>query len=103
MQQRIYNFQQFYGHLTFDEVWRTRQNCLKGLASYNVRVSILLRRGLQKEDASFNIMPRKYNERYEEQKSTLAVLKIKDMIPETCCGESFETFGDRKTLLGKNM
>jgi hypothetical protein len=48
-------------------------------------------------------MPRKYNERYEEQKSTLAVLKIKDMIPETCCGESFETFGDRKTLLGKNM
>jgi len=58
---------------------------------------------LQNEDASFNVMPRKYNERYEEQKSTLAILKIKDMIPETCCGESFETFGDRKTLLGKNM
>ncbi|RLU23577.1 hypothetical protein DMN91_003782 [Ooceraea biroi] len=93
----------FYSCLTFDEIWRARQSCLRGLESYNVRVSILLRRGLQNEDASFNITPQRYDERYMEHKGTLATLKIKDVSPETCCGGSFDTFGDRKTLLGKNI
>lgn len=94
---------QFYGCLTFDEVWNARQSCLKELEPYNVRVSILLRRGLQNDDASFNIIPQKYDEKYAELRNTLVTMKIKDMSSETCCGGSFNTFGDRKTLLGKNM
>lgn len=93
----------FYGCLTFDEVWNVRQCCLKELEPYNVRVSILLRRGLQNDDASFNIIPQKYDEKYSEHKNTLATMRIKDVSPETCCGGSFDTFGDRKTLLGKNI
>lgn len=94
---------QFYGCLTFDEVWNVRQNCLKELEPYNVRVSILLRRGLQNDDASFNVTPQKYDEKYTEQRNTLATMRIKDVSSETYCGGSFDTIGDRKTLLGKNM
>lgn len=68
-----------------------------------MRVSILLRRGLQNENASFNITPLNYDERYEEHRDTLATMRLKDVSPETCCGGSFGTFGDRKTVLGKNM
>ncbi|KMQ95383.1 protein oscp1-like protein [Lasius niger] len=93
----------FYGCLTFEEVWSARESCLKELESYHVRVSILLRRGLQNEDASFNLIPHGYNERYVEHRNTLGVMKMKDVSPETCCGGSFDTFGDRKTLLGKNI
>ncbi|TGZ48689.1 Protein OSCP1 [Temnothorax longispinosus] len=94
---------QFYGCLTFDEVWNARQSCLKELEPYNVRVSILLRRGLQNDDASFNVTPQKYDEKYGEHRNTLATMRIKDVSPETCCGGSLDTFGDRKTLLGKNI
>ncbi|XP_024877547.1 protein OSCP1 [Temnothorax curvispinosus] len=93
----------FYGCLTFDEVWNARQSCLKELEPYNVRVSILLRRGLQNDDASFNVTPQKYDEKYGEHRNTLATMRIKDVSPETCCGGSLDTFGDRKTLLGKNI
>ncbi|XP_072760657.1 protein OSCP1 isoform X1 [Anoplolepis gracilipes] len=93
----------FYGCLTFEEIWKARECCLKELESYHVRVSILLRRGLQNENASFNLTPHGYNERYIEHRSTLAAMKMKDVSPETCCGGSFDTFGDRKTLLGKNI
>ncbi|XP_011876684.1 PREDICTED: LOW QUALITY PROTEIN: protein OSCP1 [Vollenhovia emeryi] len=93
----------FYGCLTFDEVWKVRQSCLKELEPYNVRVSILLRRGLQNDDASFNVVPQKYDEKYAEQRNTLATMRIKDVSPETCYGGSFDSFGDRKTLLGKNI
>ncbi|XP_012218508.1 protein OSCP1 [Linepithema humile] len=93
----------FYGCLTFEEVWSARQCCLKELESYSVRVSILLRRGLQNEDASFNIIPQRYDERYTEHRNTLATMKMKDVSPETCCGGSFDMYGDRKTLLGKNI
>jgi len=94
---------QFYGCLTFEEVWNVRECCLKELEPYNVRVSILLRRGLQNDDASFNVIPQKYDEKYAEHRNSLAVMRIKDVSPETCCGGSFDSFGDRKTLLGKNM
>ncbi|KAL0129718.1 hypothetical protein PUN28_001762 [Cardiocondyla obscurior] len=93
----------FYGCLTFDEIWNARQSCLNELESYNVRVSILLRRSLQNDDASFNITPQKYNEKYTEHRNILASMRIKDVSPETCCGGSFDAFGDRKTLLGKNI
>ncbi|KYM99518.1 Protein OSCP1 [Cyphomyrmex costatus] len=94
---------QFYGCLTFEEVWNARESCLKELEPYHVRVSILLRRGLQNDDASFNVVPQKYDEKYAEHGNTLATMRIKDVSPETCCGGSFDTFGDRKTLLGKNI
>lgn len=68
-----------------------------------MRVSILLRRGLQNDDASFNVAPQKYDEKYAEHGSILAAMRIKDVSPETCCGGSFEPFSDRKTILGKNM
>ncbi|XP_014472177.1 PREDICTED: protein OSCP1-like [Dinoponera quadriceps] len=93
----------FYGCVTFDEVWSARQSCLKELELYSVRVSILLRRGLQNEDASFNVIPHKYDEKYAERRNGLATMRLKDVSPETCCGGSFGTFGDRKTLLGKNI
>ncbi|XP_018303078.1 protein OSCP1 isoform X2 [Mycetomoellerius zeteki] len=93
----------FYGCLTFEEVWNARESCLKELEPYHVRVSILLRRGLQNDDASFNVVPQKYDEKYTEHGNTLATMRIKDVSPETCCGGSFDTFGDRKTLLGKNI
>ncbi|XP_011631586.2 protein OSCP1 isoform X2 [Pogonomyrmex barbatus] len=93
----------FYGCLTFDEVWNARQSCLKELEPCNVRVSILLRRGLQNDDATFNVIPQKYDEKYTEHRNTMATMKIKDVSPETCCGGSFDSFGDRKTLLGKNI
>ncbi|XP_029156161.1 protein OSCP1 isoform X2 [Nylanderia fulva] len=93
----------FYSCLTFEQIWSARECCLKELESYHVRVSILLRRGLQNEDASFNISPQGYNEKYTEHRNTLRMMKIKDVSPETCCGGSFDTFGDRKTLLGKNI
>lgn len=76
---------------------------MKELESYNVRVSILLRRGLQNEDASFNLIPHKYDEKYTEHRNGLSTMRLKDVSPDTCCGGSFGTFGDRKTLLGKNM
>lgn len=94
---------QFYSCLTFDDVWNARQSCLKELEPYNVRVSILLRRGLQNDDASFNVTPQKYDEKYTEHRNILATMRIKDVSPETYCGGSFDTIGDRKTLLGKNM
>lgn len=62
-----------------------------------------MRRGLQNEDASFNITSQNYDEKYAEHKSTLAILKMKDVNPEMYRGGSFDAFGDRKTLLGKNM
>ncbi|KYN14830.1 Protein OSCP1 [Trachymyrmex cornetzi] len=93
----------FYGCLTFEEVWNARESCLKELEPYHVRVSILLRRGLQNDDASFNVVPQKYDEKYVEHGNTLAIMRIKDVSPETCCGGSFDIFGDRKTLLGKNI
>lgn len=93
----------FYGCLTFEEVWNARQSCLKELEPYCVRVSILLRRGLQNDDASFNVAPQKYDEKYAEHGSILAAMRIKDVSPETCCGGSFEPFSDRKTILGKNI
>ncbi|KYM79123.1 Protein OSCP1 [Atta colombica] len=93
----------FYGCLTFEEVWNVRENCLKELEPYHVRVSILLRRGLQNDDASFNVVPQKYDEKYVKHGNILATMRIKDVSPETCCGGSFDTFGDRKTLLGKNI
>lgn len=38
-----------------------------------------------------------------EHRDTLRAMKMKDVSPETYGGGSFDTYGDRKTLLGKNI
>ncbi|KAG7209789.1 hypothetical protein KM043_011407 [Ampulex compressa] len=93
----------FYGCLTFDEVWKAKSDCLKKLEPYCVRVSILLRLGLQNEDTTFNLVPQKYNEKYEENRSKLCDFKIADPNSKTLGSGSFNLFGDRETLLGKNI
>ncbi|XP_043491063.1 protein OSCP1 [Polistes fuscatus] len=93
----------FYSDLTFDEVWRMRYDCLQELEPYRVRVSILLRLGLQNEDTSFNLTSQKYDEKYEENRHILGNQKIKDVDPNKNCGGSFQLFGERETLLGRNI
>ncbi|CAL7948642.1 unnamed protein product [Xylocopa violacea] len=93
----------FYGTLTFEEVWNARNDCLKELGSYCVRVSILLRLGLQNDDGNFNSTYRKYNEKYEENKARLSGTKLCDVDLKTYCDGSFNPFKERGTILGKNM
>ncbi|XP_043512750.1 protein OSCP1 [Frieseomelitta varia] len=93
----------FYGTLTFEEVWNARNDCLKELEYYCVKVSILLRLGLQNDDGSFNLTYYKYNEKYEENKTRLSDTKLCDIDVKTYCGGSFNLFGERETILGKNM
>lgn len=94
---------QFYGTLTFEEVWIARNDCLKELEYYCVKVSILLRLGLQNDDGSFNLTYHKYNEKYEENKIRPSDTKLCDIDLKTYCGGSFNLFGERETILGKNM
>ncbi|KAK2577488.1 hypothetical protein KPH14_003585 [Odynerus spinipes] len=93
----------FYSNLTYNEIWRARNDCLKELEPYSVRISILLRLGLQNEDTSFNLTTQKYNEKYEEHKHMLDNKKMKDIDPNENCSGSFQLYGDRGTLLGKNI
>ncbi|XP_033330835.1 organic solute carrier partner 1 [Megalopta genalis] len=92
-----------YEDLTCDEVWNIRHNCLKELETYCVRVSLLLRFGLQNDDGSFNITSRKYDEKYEENRSTFFDMKLRDMHRKSSCDGSFNLYGERGTILGKNM
>ncbi|XP_017794713.1 PREDICTED: protein OSCP1 [Habropoda laboriosa] len=85
----------FYGSLTFEEVWNARNDCLNELETYCVRVSILLRLGLQNDDGSFNLTHHKYDEKYEENKVRLSGTKL--------CDGPVKHFGERETILGKNM
>lgn len=97
----LFVIEQHYGSLTCDEVWKARNDCLRVLAPYCVRVSILLRLGLQNEDGSFNLTSQKYDEKYEES-DNLSGTKLKD-VNSGHHGGSFNLFGDRGTILGKNM
>ncbi|CAK9813705.1 Protein OSCP1 [Anthophora plagiata] len=85
----------FYGSLTFNEVWNARNDCLNELETYCVRVSILLRFGLQNDDGSFNLTCHKYDEKYEENKARLSDTKL--------CDGPVKLSGKRETILGKNM
>lgn len=86
---------QFYGNSTHNELWELRNDSLKELQSYNVRISILLKLGLQNENGTFNLIPQNYDEKYEENKDVLGDFKLKDV---TCTSRV-----DRATILGKNM
>ncbi|XP_053997054.1 protein OSCP1 [Hylaeus anthracinus] len=93
----------FYDHLTCEDVWNARNDCLKLLKPYCVKVSILLSLGLQNDDGNFNLVHHKYNEKYEENRSCYSGMKLHDMDSKHCCGGSFNLCDDRGTLLGKNM
>lgn len=92
-----------YGNLTCEEVWNARNDCLKELEPYRVRVSILLRLGLQNDNGSFNLTSQSSDKVYEENKSRLSGMKIRATEPKSSCDDSFDIFGERGTLLGKNM
>lgn len=94
---------QFYGALTFKEIWNARNDCLKELEYYSVKVSILLKLGLQNDDGSFNSTYHKYDEKYEENKIRLSDMKLRDINFKTYCDGAFNIYGERGTILGKNM
>ena len=73
------------------------------LEPHCVRVSILLRLGLQNDDGSFNLKPRDYDEKYEEKKSRLHGMKLCAVETKCYSNGSFNLFGERGTLLGRNM
>ncbi|XP_008560130.1 protein OSCP1 [Microplitis demolitor] len=91
-----------YGPLTYDEVWQARNECLDLLCGINVRVSILLKLGLQNEDTTFNNHPRNYNEKFESKRDELGAIKLMDT-PQAHRVGSFQLLGDRVTFLGKNI
>uniref|UniRef100_A0A0C9QEJ6 OSCP1 protein n=1 Tax=Fopius arisanus TaxID=64838 RepID=A0A0C9QEJ6_9HYME len=92
-----------YGELSHDEIWQARNECLIALASINVRVSILLRLGLQNEDTTFNILPQNYDEKFEERRCEVGSNKLLESNQKGYNLGSFKLFGDRVTLLGKNI
>ncbi|XP_043251307.1 LOW QUALITY PROTEIN: protein OSCP1 [Colletes gigas] len=93
----------FYNHLTCEEVWNARNDCLKVLEPYCVKVSLLLSLGLQNDNGSFNLMHHKYDEKYEENKSCFSDIKLCDLDSKNYCDGTFNLFDERGTLLGKNM
>lgn len=84
---------QLYSNLTYEEIWKVRNECLDVLKSINVRMTILLRLGLQNENATFNIGKQTYNERYDQQKAKVAHLKLTDVN----CDKS--TYGSIHTVI----
>lgn len=48
-------------------------------------------------------MQHKYDEKYEENKTNFYNIKLCDINLETYCNGSFNLFGERGTILGKNM
>lgn len=85
-------------------MWQARKACADSLRNYNVRVSILLRLGLQREDGTFSLPEsRRYNERYEERREDLWNVKISENSCQECNVGSLELIGDRITILGGNM
>ncbi|XP_012289219.1 protein OSCP1 [Orussus abietinus] len=91
-----------YGNMTHEKIWQIRNECLRVLEPHKIRVSVLLRLGLQNNDTTFNVTPQRYNEKYLEQREKIKDLKIKD-VPKKLCVGSLDPFGDRVTVLGRNI
>ncbi|XP_048510177.1 protein OSCP1-like isoform X2 [Athalia rosae] len=92
-----------YGNMTMGQVWHMRNECLKVLGDYCIRVSVLLRLGLQNGDGSFNIRSSEYDEKYTKYQDMLNGIKLNDTDCENCTIGSFALFGNRGTLLGRNV
>ncbi|OXU28763.1 hypothetical protein TSAR_003282 [Trichomalopsis sarcophagae] len=92
-----------YGHMNHKEIWQIRTECLREIRNHNVRVSILLRLGMQNQDASFNRLVQRYDEQYEERREVLENIKLVDYSDDEGSAGSLALCGDRVTLLGKNV
>lgn len=68
-----------------------------------MRITVLLRNGYQNEDASFNLTPHNYDEKYETHREDLCNVKISEAQSGRCEIGSLEPNGDRVTVLGTNM
>nr|ABK56989.1 oxidored-nitro domain-like protein [Glyptapanteles indiensis] len=91
-----------YGKLTCNGIWGARNECLDLLGDINVRVSILLKLGLQNEDTSFNLNPRNYNEKFDLMSGELGAIELLE-IPQNLRVGSLQLIGERVTFLGRNM
>ncbi|XP_044589413.1 protein OSCP1 [Cotesia glomerata] len=91
-----------YGKLTCNEIWETRNECLDLLEDINVRVSILLKLGLQNEDTSFNINARNYNEKFDLMSKELGSIELLQ-VPQNLRVGSLQLMGERVTFLGRNI
>ena len=95
---------QTFGVMSHKEVWQIRNECLIQLQSHrNVRVSVLLRLGMQNEDTSFNQLIQRYDEKYLERREVLDNIKILDYLDEEDVMGSLSLYGRRETLLGTNV
>ncbi|XP_014236619.1 protein OSCP1-like [Trichogramma pretiosum] len=92
-----------YGNMTHRDVWQIRTECLTELKPHNVRVSALLRLGMQNQDASFNRICQRYDEKYRDRKQLLDNLKLNDYVDEDGQLGSFAINAGRSTLIGKNI
>lgn len=88
--------------MTHKELWQIRDECLKEIQHHNVRVSILIRLGMQNQDASFNRLVQRYDEKYQERKDVLENFKLLEYQDDAVAG-SLDFYGNRVTLLGKNV
>nr|ACE75060.1 oxidored-nitro domain-like protein [Glyptapanteles flavicoxis] len=91
-----------YGKLTCNGIWGARNECLDLLRDINVRVSILLKLGLQNEDTSFNLNPRNYNEKFDLMSGDLGAIELLE-IPQNLRVGSLQLIGERVTFLGRNI
>ncbi|KAJ8687279.1 hypothetical protein QAD02_023073 [Eretmocerus hayati] len=92
-----------YGPMTYKEIWQIRGDCLKEIQHHNVRVSILLRLGMQNDDATFNRLIQRYDEKYNERREILENFKLIDYQEDENVAGSLSPIGNRVTLLGKNV
>ncbi|XP_058791717.1 protein OSCP1 [Phymastichus coffea] len=92
-----------YGQMMHKQVWQIRTECLHELQHHNVRVSILLRLGMQNQDATFNRLTQRYDEKYQDREQLLENLRLVDVVADEdpSIGQ-LSLLGDRATLLGKN-
>ncbi|CAD6243295.1 GSCOCG00013026001-RA-CDS [Cotesia congregata] len=91
-----------YGKLTCNEIWDARNECLDLLEDINVRVSILLKLGLQNEDTSFNMNARNYNEKFDLMSKELGSTELLQ-VPQNLRVGSLQLMGERVTFLGRNI
>ncbi|XP_014218130.1 protein OSCP1 [Copidosoma floridanum] len=92
-----------YGGMTYKEIWSIRDDCLTEIQSHCVRVSMLLKLGMQNEDTSFNRLIQRYNEKYQERREVLENFKLLDYSEDENVMGSLSFCGNRVTLLGRNI
>ena len=92
-----------YGNMAYKEIWQVRNECLREIQDHNVRVSILLRLGMQNQDATFNRLIQRYDEKYRDRREVLEHVKLLDYSDDESVIGSLAFYGNRVTLLGRNV